>query len=96
MLSVVPLVLEIAQETLTSRKHRLLPMYESSNMRTAVEDHRDSSNPHAQHEEPTELASDSEPLLLLLLREVQYMAAFDSSGVMKQDMVALRALLSPS
>lgn len=88
MLSVVPMVVEIAEEALARR---------AKNKQQAMSHHA-APKRHEQH--PKGALSGSAPtapesLLTVLLREAQFLVGADSSGYMKKDIAILRHLLSP-
>eukprot|EP00903_Cladosiphon_okamuranus_P007181 g6973.t1 len=80
MLSVVPAVVEVAEEALARR---------AKNKQQAAAKKKQQQQPAAAPK------GAREPLLAAFLREAQFLVGADSSGQMKKDMAALRALLSP-
>lgn len=80
MLSIVPLVVEVAEEALA--RH-------AKNKQQQVASHKHPAQPYAPK------GGAREPLLAAFLHEAQFLVAADSSGQMKKDMAALRSLLSP-
>lgn len=83
MLSVVPMVVEVAEEALARR---------AKNKHQAIA-HKPEHQPAAAAAAAPKGAR--EPLLAAFLREAQFLVRADSSGQMKKDMAALRSLLSP-
>lgn len=91
MLSVVPMVLEVAEEALKAQRHRLNGTHDPPGVVS------DSSHRHREMSPlQTEQIPTREPLLLRLLLQVQCLVEYDISGSMKRDVVALLKLLSPS
>lgn len=78
MLSVVPMVVAVAEEALA--RH-------AKNKQQAA-----SHKPAQPYQAPK---GAREPMLAAFLQEAQFLVAADSSGQLKKDMAALRALLSP-
>lgn len=95
MLSVVPLVLEVAESALQNRQNRLNPADKPPHVGGGR--HGDDAPPDQRRDEAKEGSArrQREPLLLYLLRESQFLVGSDSSGCMKKDMASLRLLLSP-
>ncbi|CAN0252527.1 unnamed protein product [Pylaiella littoralis] len=88
MLSVVPMVVEIAEEALARR---------AKNKQQAMSHHaafnRQEQRPIGAPSRAAPTAP--QPLLTVLLQEAQFLVGADSSGYMKKDMAVLRHLLSP-
>lgn len=80
MLSVVPMVVEVAEEALARRAKK--------------KQQQQAATIHGS-EQPQAPNGPREPLLAAFLREAQFLVGADSSGQMKRDMAALRSLLSP-
>lgn len=93
MLSVVPMVVGVAEGVLAKR-------YENkrSTRGSPVSTHAAAQLP-GRHEEQAagtlDRASNIAGPLIVFLQEAQFLVASDSSGSMKRDMIALRSLLSP-
>lgn len=94
----VPKVVEVAEEALTRKYKNKQP---SSVRRTASSTASKASSPGGKEQEretSPRAANDlreGESLLVGFLREAQFLVKLDSSGNMKRDIKALRALLSP-
>ncbi|CAM9322020.1 unnamed protein product [Scytosiphon promiscuus] len=86
MLSVVPMVVNVAEEALARRaknKQQLVG-------RASPPRHEESLTPSK-----LKLASRVDSLLVAFLEEVQFLVGADPSGQMKKDLVAFRSLLAP-
>lgn len=98
MLSMVPKVVQVAEDAL-AKKHK--PKQPSSVRRAASSAASKTSPTNGKEQErdasprATNNLREGEPLLVGFLREAQFLVKLDSSGNIKRDMKALRALLSP-
>lgn len=97
MLSVVPKVVEVSEQVLT-RKHK---GRQSSRARRTASPKASSTDGNNKEQDGQTISSraanlpEGQPMLVGFLREAQFLVKSDSSGNMKRDMKALRALLSP-
>lgn len=97
MLCVVPMVVEVAEEALAKRNKNKQPTSGRPAARPAAATAVGIIASMRQEEvKAAGTAAVGAPLLAAFLREAQFLVGSDSSGNMKRDVKALRALLSPS
>lgn len=98
MLSMVPKVVDVAEEALT-RKYKNKQTLSVRRTASSTASKTSSTGGKEQERETSPRAANNlrerEPLLVVFLREAQFLVKLDSSGNMIRDMKALRALLSP-